>query len=97
MTNVMEAVTIPLKRMWACTDCDVATNMSGWCPQCGNTALLNLAEVLNRKPNEPICAKRKRRHDSTCEVVIGPEFAECTCGKTDLDILLAGEKGPRDE
>ena len=46
--------TMPLTRAYLCQDCNSIGNCSVHCPACGSHALMGLAGVLNREPQEEI-------------------------------------------
>ncbi len=46
--------TMPLTRAYLCQDCNSIGNCPVHCPACGSQALMGLANVLNREPQEEI-------------------------------------------
>ncbi len=42
---------IPLRSAYLCQDCESVGNSSAQCPACASTALLGLANVLDREDN----------------------------------------------
>jgi len=43
---------IPLMRAYLCQDCSCVGNCAEHCPACASTALIGLAGVLNREPED---------------------------------------------
>jgi hypothetical protein len=45
---------IPLTRAYLCQDCSCVGNCAEQCPACASEALIGLAGVLNREPEEVV-------------------------------------------
>ena len=45
---------MPLARAYLCEDCNCIGNCAEQCPACASQALIGLANVLNREPQEGI-------------------------------------------
>ncbi len=45
---------MPLTRAYLCQDCDCIGNCAEQCPACASQALIGLAGVLNREPEEEV-------------------------------------------